>query len=176
MSVYKHGNWWYYDFTLDGTRYRGKAGRTKSQARRAEDKFRGMAMAGELEVEIRSTIRIEDFAEIYLRRRSSLRSSRRDGYSVKALLSYFRGKTLQGITVENIEDYKILRLKSGVTHGTVNRELAALSKMYNCAIAWSDSGYTKKVNPVLSIEKLKEPPGRTRYLTKEEIARLLAGL
>jgi len=41
--------------------------------------------------------------------------------------------------------------------------------MFNLAIVWGDA----RKNPVIDIEFLEEPPGRTRHLSKDEIAILL---
>ena len=57
------------------------------------------------------------------------------------------------------------------SHATVNRYLAALSSAFGTAVKewqWLDE------NPMRLVSKLKEPRGRTRYLTDEERERLLA--
>ena len=53
---------------------------------------------------------------------------------------------------------------------TVVRYLASLSVL--CSTAVKEWEWIKE-NPVLKVTKPKEPPGRTRYLSKEEIKRLL---
>jgi len=53
---------------------------------------------------------------------------------------------------------------------TVNRYLAALSKVFTITI--KEYGWLKE-NPVLFIQRPSEPKGRERYLTLEEINRLL---
>ena len=68
-----------------------------------------------------------------------------------------------------VEDYIGNRLKEGVSNATINRELACLKKMYNLAIKWGEA----KRNPVIDVEFLKEPPGRTRFLSEEEAQRLI---
>ena len=57
------------------------------------------------------------------------------------------------------------------SHATVNRYLAALSSAFGIAVKewqWMDE------NPMRKVSKLKEPRGRTRYLSDEERERLLA--
>jgi integrase len=44
--------------------------------------------------------------------------------------------------------------------------------MFNLAIKWGEA----KKNPVSDVDLLKEPPGRTRFLSEEEAQRLLACL
>jgi site-specific recombinase XerD len=73
------------------------------------------------------------------------------------------------IMPSDIEDYIGERRKEGVANATINRELACLKKMYNLAIKWGDA----KRNPVIDVEFLEEPPGRTRFLSEEEAQRLI---
>lgn len=60
---------------------------------------------------------------------------------------------------------KVLR-----TPATVNRYLAVLSHMFTIAI--KEWGWLE-VNPILKVNKLKEPRGRVRFLSDEERSRLL---
>jgi integrase len=172
MSVYKHGNWWWYDFELHGRRHRDRAGRTKTEAQRAEHKARSEAMTSlqSIEAPNKQFIKIEDFADLYLKRRQHLRSRKRDVLSVRTLLKQFRGSLLHTINSEDIEDYKCNRLSTGVSNATINRELAALKKLFNLAIQWKNYGI--KHNPVNDVDLLEEPPGRTRYLKIDEIHKL----
>jgi integrase len=175
MSVYqkkrKDGTTaWYYDFMHNNLRYRGVGGTTKSQAQRILDKVRSKVLSGEFELEEpASNPRIEKFADLYLKRRQHLRSKKRDALSVRTLLKFFSGKVLLAIKPSDIEDYKVKRKAEGVSGGTVNRELAALKRMFNLAIKWSAA----KKNPVNQVDFLEEPPGRTRFLTEEEAGRLI---
>ncbi len=54
-------------------------------------------------------------------------------------------------------------------HATCNRYFAALSHLLSQAVLW---GYITS-NPCSSLKNLKEPPGRDRFLTNEEIKQLL---
>ena len=55
---------------------------------------------------------------------------------------------------------------------TVNRELAALSKIFTLA---ADAGVATS-NPCLRVKKLRQDNSRTRHLLSEEEARLMAAL
>jgi len=155
---------WYYDF-MHKVRYRGVGGTTKTQAVRTLDKMRGKVFSGNFEIKSKvSNPKFEVFAETYLQRRQYLRSSERDGHSVKNLLKFFRGKVLLAIHASNIEDYIAQRRTDGVSNATINRELAALKRMYTLAIKWGDANK----NPGKEIEFLEEPPGRSRFLSREE--------
>jgi len=161
---------WYYNIMIKGVRYRGIGGTTKTQALRTQDKIRSLVISGQYEDEKKvKNPKIQKFAEVYLDRRQHLKSKKRDILSVKTLLQFFKGNHLSDITPNTIEDYIAYRLKVGVKNGTINRELACLKHMYNLAIKWGDA----RKNPVSLVKFLKEPPGRTRYLTNDEANLLL---
>lgn len=58
---------------------------------------------------------------------------------------------------------------ASVSPSTVNRELATLNHIFNLAIQWEKA----KENPVAKVKKLKEPPGKIRYLSPDEVDKLL---
>ncbi|MBN2001387.1 site-specific integrase, partial [candidate division KSB1 bacterium] len=157
-------------FMMDRIRYRGVGGATKTQALRTQEKIRNRVICGEYDlVQAAGRKKIEDFSEVYLSRRRHLKSRKRDELSVRILLRYFKGRSLGSILPANIEDYIAKRRENGVANGTINRELACLKRMYNLAIRWKEANK----NPVNEVDFLKEPPGRTRFLTPEEAGRLL---
>ena len=161
---------WYYDFMYHRVRYRGIGGTTKTQALRALEKHRQEVLDDEFGLS--KTLlnpRIDKFAENYLTRRKHMRSHLRDDLSVRTLLKHFKGRTLLSIRPQHIEDYISHRLRNGVSNATINRELACLKRMYNMAIKWGEA----RRNPVNDVDFLKEPPGRTRFLSVEESQRLL---
>ena len=96
-----------------------------------------------------------------------LGAAARDRVSLKHLLAAFPDY-LSVITPKAIEEYKSQRLQK-VKPATVNRELALLKHMFTKAIEWA---YVKE-NPAKGVKLLREPPGRVRYLTPEELSRLL---
>jgi integrase len=161
---------WYYDFAYNGHRYRGVGGTTKTQALRAQEKIRTQVISGEygLQQQI-SNPKIEVFARTFLHRREHLRSRLRDDLSVRTLLNVFAGRRLNEIGAGNIEDYIAKRRRDGVANGTINRELTCLKRMYNLAIKWKEA----KVNQVIDVDFLEEPPGRTRYFNEVEAQRLI---
>lgn len=161
---------WYYDFMHNKVRYRGVGGTTKTQALRALEKKRSEVLSGKFGIVVNSeSLKIEGFAETYLRRRQHLRSRKRDALSVRTLLKFFRGKLLKSVTPSDIEDYIGRRREQGVSNGTINRELSCLKRMYSLGIKWGDARY----NPVRDVDMLEEPPGRTRFLSEEEAQRLI---
>ncbi|MEM8682889.1 MAG: site-specific integrase [Pseudomonadota bacterium] len=76
---------------------------------------------------------------------------------------------------EPIRQAKKRLIRSQTTRGasrstsTINRYHASLSKLFTCAMKW---GWCPS-NPMLLVEKGAEPPGRDRYLSEDELERLL---
>lgn len=97
--------------------------------------------------------------------KSSLRS---EVCTMKRLLEYFGVRKLTQITSYDIERFMLKRGKE-VNPSTVNRSYALLSHMLNKAVDWD---YIKD-SPCRRVKKLKEPPGRIRWLTDTECERLL---
>jgi integrase len=115
-------------------------------------------------------VTLPHFAEEYLAFADANKSSgaaARDRVSLKHLLAAFPDY-LSVITPKAIEEYKSQRLQQ-VKPATVNRELALLKHMFTKAIEWA---YVKE-NPAKRVKLLREPPGRVRYLTPDELSRLL---
>lgn len=84
------------------------------------------------------------------------------------LVPFFNDKPLNKITAFDVERYKKSRLTEGASEGTVNRELAALSHLFNKALEWGWLDHRTAI-----IRRLKENPGRITYLTTEQIGRLV---
>ncbi len=74
-----------------------------------------------------------------------------------------------------VERYKRERREGGAAPATVNRDLALLRHFYRLAATW---GWVSKAHAaeLREVASLKEPPGRVRYLTADEEARLMAAL
>jgi len=73
-----------------------------------------------------------------------------------------------------IDRYKAMRVRertpdNEVSNNTVNHELVCLSHIFKMAVRW---GYAEQ-NPVLSVEKLKFAKRPPRFLSLEEIDRLM---
>lgn len=169
MSVYQKGKNWYIDYYVKGQRKRKKIGPSKKLAIQVlKDVHVKIAKREYLGVHEEKKVLFEDFSNEYLeysKANKSPSSHRRDEVALNPnLIPAFKGFYLFEITSPMIEKYKAERLKD-VEPATVNREIACLRHMFNKAIAWD---YIKK-SPLAEIKKLKEPPGRIRYLTQEEI-------
>ena len=75
---------------------------------------------------------------------------------------------ISDITLGIVEEYKDERIKK-VSPATLNRELACLKYMFTLAEDWDISTTIK----TKKIKLLKEPPGRLRYLSEEEMKTLI---
>ncbi|MGR0480766.1 MAG: tyrosine-type recombinase/integrase [Candidatus Electronema sp. V4] len=84
------------------------------------------------------------------------------------LSPFFKDKPLSSIAAFDLERFKKSRKEEGVTNGTINRELAALSHLFSKAVEWKwiDRRPAK-------INRLKEDGGRMVYLTAAQAAELL---
>jgi integrase len=87
----------------------------------------------------------------------------------KELLAAFGDVSLSDVTELSIERFKRTR-GAAKAPGTVNRELATLRHFFTCAIDWHWTDTRPK------IRMLKESPGRVRWLSDAERARLYAEL
>jgi integrase len=94
----------------------------------------------------------------------------RHSYAKKPLVEFFKGKRLSEISAFDIEKYKLHRKEAKKKGSTINRELALLSNMYTMAVKWN----LTQVNTMKDVANFKESNGRTRYLTEDEGARVLA--
>src|SRR5690606_11581429 len=80
------------------------------------------------------------------------------------LTPFFKDTPLDKISSFDIERFKKHRLESKMSHGTINRELAAISHLFNKAIEWN--WIDKKP---ATIKRFKETQSRITYLTVEQI-------
>ena len=175
-SIYKRGRSWVLDFRYKGERHKITLGAlpNRSAAKEVAAKRRGEIIAQGHGIAARPapSLPLEKAAKLlveWARGDGRPKTARRYEIVLKPVLRYFAGKRLADISPFALEGYKRERLEKGVKVG-VNRELAALRKLYNQMIEWG-----KAVdNPVRKVKRLKEPEGRTRWLTVEEIGRLVA--
>lgn len=85
------------------------------------------------------------------------------------------GLPLMALDAARVEQWKGERQAQGASAGTINRNLGMLQHAVGLwsEWAWLDEATASRVRRV---KKLKEPPGRVRFLSDTERARLLAAL
>jgi len=178
---FKNGNWHIDYRTPTGKRRREKIGTSKELAKNVLRKRKlEMAEGKFLDVVKKEQIRFEDFADEYFNIHSKPHKKgwKTDQHIINRLKKDFRGKYLFEITPQDIERFKLERLKETIgedglktiSPATINRQLDVLSNIFNKAVIW---GKLQK-NPMKMVQSLKVTPGRTRFLEREEIVKLLS--
>lgn len=170
MAILKRGNTWYVDYYCNGRRYREAVGPNRKVAERIlEKRLVAIAEGRFLDIKEKPTTTFDDIAALFLDySRSNKLSFERDERCVKLLRERFGGMLLDEITPLDIEKYKSARRKL-VGPATVNKELACFKTMFSKAVIWN----LATENPVKRVSLFREPPGRVRYLSRDEIDRLL---
>lgn len=116
---------------------------------------------------------LKEFIPEYLRYAETAKAKgtvTRDKRKLPKLLEAFGNLNLDSISIQAVEAYMHRRRSLGASPATVNRDVALLKHILHKALDWN---YIHE-NPVSKVKLLKEPPGRTRYLSTEERQRLLA--
>lgn len=173
-GIYKRGKLYYIDFSYKGRRYREPAGESFSLAQGYLAKRRLEAIE-EFTHRTKKAERIlfSDFADIYLEEhcKENNISWKTTECMLKQAKAFFQSKYLDEITVNDIEQYKARKKKKN-TPATVNRHLACLNNLFNKAkYRWN---YLQGDNPVKKVSPLKENNARTRFLTAEELQKLIS--
>ncbi|MGA7869386.1 MAG: tyrosine-type recombinase/integrase [Candidatus Binatus sp.] len=169
------GSWWIDFSDAQGIRHRRKIGPSKRVAKEVLDGILGsVARCQHLGIVAESAVSFNDFAELWKQRVTpTLRphtQTRWFGIIENHLKPLFVG-ALRSITSSAVEGYAARRLEAGANPQTVNRELSVLRHMIKRAVRWE---YLTR-DPVGTWPFSKETSfGRARFLTEEEIPRLLA--
>jgi integrase len=173
MAIYQRSKSYYYDFVYKGQRYVGNIGPvSRTVAKEEEIKKKRAVIEGILNpAKARKSPRLEAFAQEYLdwlRTNRQPRSVLRAEHAFRWLLPTFGQKKLNELTSWHVEQYKKTRKEYGASISTLNIELAFLRATLKKAHEW------KRVADLPSIRLLKAPEGRTRFLSEEEEAAILA--
>jgi integrase len=84
------------------------------------------------------------------------------------LVPFFNDKPLAKVSSFDVERYKKARLEAGIKPGTLNRELATLSHLFNKTVEWKWIAFKPA-----TIKRLEEDKGRITYLTTEQMGRMI---
>ena len=90
------------------------------------------------------------------------RSSDRLGFSLAHLLPYFESRLAMQVRNSDATAYAAMRLEMGAAAGTVNRELAALKRMFSIALK------SERLQRVPYISMLKENNTRRGFFEREQ--------
>ena len=172
MKIYRNKkNKWAYSFFCNGQRERKVVGLSKAECE-------AVAHAAWVKIKregfgLKATAKnvfFEDYAQEHLDRYSkpNKRSWRSDENYLKALVPFFKGKYLAGITPDDIEQFKVMR-REEVKGPSVNRELSLLKTMMRRA---HKSGKID-TDPAEGVRKFEESAPRARFLDDEEMVRFV---
>ena len=168
----KHGPRWFVDIALpNGKRFRRMVG-TKKEAEQVHRNIESEIVQGEWGIRETEDISFRELADEYLKYAEANKAPntfRVDKYRIEGhLVPYFGDTPLKRITPHMVDDYKRMR-RGKVSPCTVNHELTNLSHMLRMAVRWR---YIDR-NIVSSADKLKVPERAVRYLSQDEITRLV---
>ncbi|MCK4232485.1 phage integrase SAM-like domain-containing protein, partial [candidate division WOR-3 bacterium] len=176
MNLRRRAGRWYVRFTLDGKQWERSTGETDRDKALCKISEIVKQVAREIELgytgKTKVVTTLSELAKEYIPYAEAHKAKstvEKEASKMKLLVSAFGERKLTGITVRDIELYMQHRSKV-VKPRTVNLELALLRHMLNKAIDW---GYLKG-NPAKMVKPFKEPPGRIRYLRRDEYDRLLS--
>jgi integrase len=173
MSLYRREGspFWWYDFTVDGVRFRGSTN--------AEGKREAKAVEDERKTEARKRPRYSGawklryiFGAYWNDHACSLPSAKTIEYQLAELSDGLGRDTFaHKLTAAILIAYRARRRGHGLSDASINREFVVLRAALNHA-----AGVHNQAVPQLDWGKLKaqEPAGRTRFLTMEEYGALLA--
>lgn len=171
MSLWKRGDWYWADFTVNGERFRipldTKDWRTAVQLEK--DRI-AEARAGKITPKVTSLARctLADAIEPYLATRKgfvSERTVRGDRDRLRQVSACMGALPLRRIKVENIEAYISHRLEAGASNRTINMDVGALRRLMKKAKLWQRFS-----------EEIRHLPERSkvgRALTPKEERRLI---
>jgi integrase len=167
----KKGAYWYLDYAVDGRRVRKRVGRSKRLAELALADVHVKLERKELGFQTKDRDLAGFVAEYldYAKTNKSRGSYVRNEIVLRTFKDFARVERLRAITPQLIENYKKFRSEGGTKASTINTELNTLKAALNRAVAL---GYLPR-NPCREVKKLKAPRKPVRFLSKEEIRRLL---
>jgi integrase len=175
-GLFKRNGWWWIDYRdAEGRRHREKAAPSYEVAKLVyRDKMNAIAK-GEVTGIREEGVTLADFVKD--RYWPAVQPTVSPSWAVRTrgvldtqILPRFGRLALTAIRREMIEGWYAERC-AAVKASTANKELGRLKHLLTRAADWS----YLRVSPAARVKKVKEPEGRTRYLTDEERTRLLEG-
>ena len=175
-GLVQRGKTWWLDFSHQGQRYQARLGRnisrTVARELAAVERSKALRQDAGIGGRKRKDILFEKAVEEFL---AWARANKRPGtvdfyrYCLQSLGRSFSGKKLSEIHPFLIEKHKQGRIAAG-HRVAINRELAALSVLFNRCREWKKF---QGDNPVRSVKKIDEPLNRLRFLSGDEEESLL---
>lgn len=173
MGLYKRGNVWWMSLTINGKHLGLSTGcNSKRMAQKVLDLRRAEILEGRLRLPKSNAPKLNEWAEQFLESIQHSNTQRVYRSCIKSLNEFFGPARLSEITPEGIEQFKVVRTKSGAGPAIINRNLAVLRRMLKLAMRQRFIART----PFDELEFLEERSHRRqpRILTFEEQAKLEA--
>lgn len=174
MRIFKRKGTYYLDYTdAQGKRHRESTGTGEKKLAERISSKRDVEILEQKKMGIKptKTILLSEFIKEYLKMSEVNKVPHAVEMDIIALRNFkeiLGDVYLNEIRERHIEDYKIKRLKQ-IAPATVHREMNTVKNMFKIALR---RGIINE-DPCLYVKKPQEPPGRVRYLAKEEIPLLL---
>lgn len=173
MCVRKKNKVWSVDFRFNGIRYRKKSPEnSKAGAQRYEAELRQKLAGGKsLKDKKVPTLQVftKEWQETYVRNNNKPSEQRQKEYTFRVHLNPIMGKLpMDRISIQKVEEYKAIKIKSGLNRKTINNHLTILAKCLRTAIDW------EIIDKMPKIIKLKIEPYESEFLTQKECENLLA--
>jgi integrase len=174
-SVYKRGNrWWIQYYDGHGKRTNLSVG-TKYEDAKRELKFReGRISEGTQPVARIEKVTFDNLSELYLNDyiTNHYRTIKDAERKAEQLRKHFGGVPAIYINSDRIDKYVHSRISDGLTNAAINRELAALKRMFMLG----KNRTPPKVLSIPHIPMLAEDPARSGFLEHVDYRKLLAEL
>lgn len=177
MAVRKIKHSWWVDFRANHRRYRkrspenSKSGAEAYEATLRQRLARGEAIDKRLDAE-RNTFKQfawQWFEDYVLPNNKFSEQRAKKGMLTNHLVPFFGKLSLDEIGTHQVEKFKALQIKQGVSRKALRNRLTVLSKCLSCAHEWLELP-----TPQPKITWPKCPPSKTDYLSPEECDLLLA--
>ena len=185
--IYKRGNIYWCEFTIDGKRYRYSCQTAdKRIAESVENSIRGEVVRDKynLPLKHKPEILFDDTFNNYIENQITAQSTiTRSKNAAKHFLPFFKNKPIQNITTDQIESYQLKRKleilstlknknkrENEISFKSINIETGVLSNFFNFCIK---KGYIDK-NFCTGIKKLNTL-SRIKTLSDEDIEKLING-
>lgn len=181
MGVYKRGERWWLDFQYERERIREPVtveGKTPDQitfrdAEKALAIRKAEIATGKFKLaSTKKPVRFDKLVEAYLEwADENLRAPVVAHSACKNLLAFFKEKNVYALNLFEVERYKAARKKQGRKPETINKELGALRRMFNLAVAGTLSVKVGR-NPVQGLKLLEVPKTKVNPLKDWEFEKL----
>lgn len=170
LSQRKGSPYWYYDFAVNGVRFRGSTGRIAK--REAQTRERELKHDAEHSPQYRDDWTIAAALSVYYNEHAKHKTSARVILANIAQLTKGIGHiNMLDLTNHMLLDYRAVRRGGGVIAQTVNRDFAHLQAAFNHA----KNIHGKQVpNIVWKSIKVAENPHRIRFLSRNEFDALMS--